>query len=220
MAGTGFMEGVRYSLHVVCEGETEAIARWRIGEARRIALEYGREIDATIPRVCRATPFKHPGEFLVGHAGERWVPIHACLPLSKGLAAYEATMRYFERQRPLLERFGIATSHLTGSAGTDLVFEPAFYYPDSMTEFHLRNLEEDDARRYAKLPAVPGASDAVRGMLGDLAQIFLELGAVHQQLGRFYPYADALDPTTREVVRDFKRLLDPAGRMNPGALGL
>jgi D-lactate dehydrogenase (cytochrome) len=220
IAGTDFMEGVRYSLHVVCEGETESIARWRLEAIRRIALEQGREIDATIPRVCRATPFKHPGEFLVGHAGERWVPIHACLPLSKGLAAFEATMRFFDSRRELLERYHVATSHLTGSAGTDLIFEPAFYYPDAMTEFHLRNLEEKDARRYASLPAVPGASEAVGGMLDELARLFLDLGAVHQQLGRFYPYADALDATTRDVVRGVKALLDPANRMNPGALGL
>lgn len=220
IAGTDFMEGVRYSLHVVCEGETEAIARWRLEEVRRVALEHGREIDATIPRVCRATPFKHPGEFLVGHAGERWVPIHACLPLSKGLAAFEATMRFFDSRRELLRRYSIATSHLTGSAGTDLIFEPAFYYPDAITEFHLRNLEEKDARRYAGLPAVPGATEAVREMLGDLARIFLDLGAVHQQIGRFYPYVDALDGATREVVSGIKSLLDPDYRMNPGALGL
>jgi D-lactate dehydrogenase (cytochrome) len=220
LAGTGFMEGVRYSLHVVCEGETEAIARWRIEEARRIALQTGREIDATIPKVCRATPFKHPGEFLVGHEGERWVPIHACLPLSKGQAAYEATMKFFASKREILERYHIATSHLTGSAGTDLIFEPAFYYPDAMTEFHLRNLEPKDARKYADRPVVPGASEAVAGMLVELSRVFLELGAVHQQLGRFYPYADSLDATTLELVRGIKSLVDPAGRMNPGALGL
>jgi D-lactate dehydrogenase (cytochrome) len=57
-------------------------------------------------------------------------------------------------------------------------------------------------------------------MLDELARLFLDLGAVHQQLGRFYPYADALDATTRDVVRGVKALLDPANRMNPGALGL
>jgi D-lactate dehydrogenase (cytochrome) len=136
------------------------------------------------------------------------------------MAAYEATMRYFDSQRAQLARFHIATSHLTGSAGTDLIFEPAFYYPDAMTEFHLRNLQESDARKYAMLPAVPGASAAVRSMLEDLSRIFLELGAVHQQLGRFYPYADALDAQSLGVIRGIKHLVDPSSRMNPGALGL
>jgi len=219
-AGTDFIEGVRYSLHVVCDGECDAIAQWRIDEVRRLASRTGREIEATIPRVCRATPFKHPGEFLVGHAGERWIPIHACLPLSKANEVYEATMRYFESKRELLERYRISTSHLTGSAGTELVFEPAFYYPDAMTEFHLQNLEPRDAERYRTLPAVPGAGDAVRGMLGDLAQLFLAHGAVHQQIGRFYPYLDSLDPATAQAVRGLKSLFDPRGLMNPGALGL
>jgi D-lactate dehydrogenase (cytochrome) len=219
-AGTDFAEGVRYSLHVVCDGEADAVAQWRVGEVRRLVGRRGREIEPTIPKVCRATPFKHPGEFLVGHAGERWVPIHACLPLSKAVEVYDATMRYFDSRRALLERFHIATSHLTGSAGTELVFEPAFYYPDAMSEFHLRNLEPRDAERYRSLPAVPGAADAVRGMLGELAQIFMSHGAVHQQIGRFYPYLESLEPETAQTVRGLKALLDPRGLMNPGALGL
>ena len=219
-AGTGFMEGVRYSLHVVCEGESAAIARWRIDEVRRIVGSRGREIDPTIPKVCRATPFKHPGEFLVGHAGERWIPIHACLPLSKARAVFDATMAYFDSRRELLERYSIRTSHLTGSAGTDLVFEPAFYYPDALTEFQLRNLEPADARRYAALPAVPGATDAVRGMLRELATLFLEHGAVHQQIGKFYPYRESLQPAAARLVGGIKQLVDPRRLMNPGALGL
>ena len=101
-----------------------------------------------------------------------------------------------------------------------MIFEPAFYYPDALTAFHLRNLQPEDAERYGSLPAVPGATAAVTGMLRDLAQIFMEHGAVHQQLGKFYPYRESLHPDTWALLEGIKQLVDPDRLMNPGNLGL
>ncbi|MBN8280455.1 MAG: hypothetical protein J0M16_07595, partial [Gammaproteobacteria bacterium] len=217
----GFADGVAYSLHSTLDAAHPADAAWRLAELRRIATAAGgREMDPVIPKVVRATPFRHVGEFLVGHAGERWVPIHACLPASKLKTVFTATMAYFATQADVLARFRIATSHLTGTSGTDIVFEPAFYYPDALTPFHLRNLEPEAAARWRDLPAVPGASDAVAGMLRDLAGVFRDHGAVHQQLGRFYPYRESLEPGTRALLDGLKKVVDPRGLMNPGSLGL
>lgn len=219
---TGFADDVDYSLHITVDSHSAEDARWRLAEIRRIVAttRSGRDMEPVIPKVVRATPFQHVGEFLVGNDGERWVPIHACVPASKLVPVYEATVAYFESQREVLERFNICTSHLIATAGTDIVFEPAFYYPDAMTTFQLRNLEPADAEKYRSLPAVPGATDAVIGMLGDLAQLFMEHGAVNQQIGKFYPYKDAMDPATWSILEDIKRSVDPNGLMNPGSLGL
>jgi D-lactate dehydrogenase (cytochrome) len=195
-------------------------AGWRIAETRRLALAAGgRDMDPVIPKVIRATPFQHVGQFLVGHAGERWIPIHACLPASAVKPVFEATMAYFRSRAGTLEEFNIATSHLTASSGTDIVFEPSFYYPDALQTFQLRNLQPADAERYRSLPAVPGATAAVIGMLNDLARLFMEHGAVNQQIGKFYPYRDALAPDTWAVLEGIKRGVDPRGLMNPGSLG-
>jgi D-lactate dehydrogenase (cytochrome) len=100
------------------------------------------------------------------------------------------------------------------------VFEPAFYYPDALKTFHLRNLEPADAAKYRDLPAVPGATDAVVEMLGDLAQIFMDHGAVNQQIGKFYPYKEAINRDTWSLLEGIKEVVDPKGLMNPGSLGL
>lgn len=218
---TGFADDVDYSIHLTFDSNNEADAAWRLSEARRIVsqTESGKEMEPIIPKVVRAQPFKHVGEFIVGHEGERWIPIHACLPASKLIDVYEATMAYFDSQKDILEKYSINTSHLTGSSGNDIVFEPAFYYPDSLKEFHYRNLEPADAMKYKDLPDTGATQEVVR-MLDDLAQIFMEHGAVNQQLGKFYPYKAALNQDTWSVLEGVKNVMDPKGLMNPGSLGL
>ena len=45
-------------------------------------------------------------------------------------------------------------------------------------------------------------------------------GASHLQVGKDYPYLATRQPAVRDLVRELKRLVDPKGIMNPGALGL
>lgn len=89
-----------------------------------------------------------------------------------------------------------------------------------MTPFQLRNVLPADRERFAESPLVEGANDAVVSMLRDLAALYLEMGAVHQQIGKFYPYKEALDPASFDVLSSIKAMVDPKGLMNPGALGL
>ena len=56
-------------------------------------------------------------------------------------------------------------------------------------------------------------------MLGDLARLFLAHGAVHQQLGKFYPYRDSLTAGSWSLLAGMKAVVDPKGLMNPGSLG-
>jgi FAD/FMN-containing dehydrogenase len=54
-----------------------------------------------------------------------------------------------------------------------------------------------------------------------MVHLFRELGAAHHQIGKFYPFREALEGTpSGELLRELKGLLDPQGSMNPGALGL
>lgn len=218
--GTRFLDSVAYSLHITVEGVDKSTMENLLARVRKIACKKGKEIANTIPKVVRATPFRPVGEFLVGQEGERWVPIHAFLPLSKGKDVSKATKEYFAGKKTVLEKYSIQTSQLTAISGTDLIFEPAFYYPDKLKPFHLKNLEPADAKRYAAHPAVPGANEAVIEMLRDLSGIFKELGAAHHQIGKFYPYKAALAPESWSLLEGIKHLLDPHALMNPGALGL
>jgi len=219
-AGTNFLADYNYSMHLTVEGLDDEDCQKRLGIVDNICLQKGGRIEPSIPQVLRANPFQHVGQYLLGHEGQRWVPIHANLPISKVPTAYERTSQYFRDNAATLEKHKIETGFSTSIAGTDMIFEPQFFWPDSVTAFHLGMMKPDDVRKYRNNPADPEAYQAVQKIMRDLTDIFLELGAVHQQLGKFYRYKDALDPINWELLTKLKESVDPKGLINPGALGL
>ena len=219
-AGTDFMKDVRYTLHITADAPTADHARWKIDAIKAICARGGREMEESVPRVMRAAPFQDVGQYLTGTKGERWIPIHAGVPTSRIKHVFDATMAYFESKADLLAEFNIATSHLSTVCGYDMSFEPAFYYPDNLEAFQLRHVADKDLKAYGELPHVPGATAAVQGMLQDLAELFVREGAVNRQLGKFYPYQDAIAAETYGLLQGIKQVVDPKGLINPGALGL
>ncbi len=218
--GTDFLEDFAYSMHITVEGIDDEDCKKRLALIDGICLQKGGRIEPSIPQILRANPFQHVGQYLLGHGGKRWVPIHANLPISKIPAAYERTSHYFMEHEALLKEHQIETGFSTSIAGTDMIFEPQFFWPDQITEFHLGMMKPEDVRKYKDNAAGPAAYEAVQGIMRDLTDIYLELGAVHQQLGKFYRYRDALDPINWELLCTLKKAVDPKGLINPGALGL
>jgi FAD/FMN-containing dehydrogenase len=66
----------------------------------------------------------------------------------------------------------------------------------------------------------PEARAVVATIRAELVQLFSEMGAASNQIGKTYRYLPSLKPETRTLIEGLKRLVDPDGRMNPGALGL
>lgn len=218
--GTRFLEDHNYSMHLTVDGLDDEDAKRKMAVVEEIALRHGGPIECTIPVVLRSRPFQHVGEYLLGEGGLRWIPIHANLPISKVPEAYRRTMAYYESKRDVLERHGIKTGFSTSIAGTDMIFEPQFFWPDELTDFHDRHVPAEKLRSFVKMPAQPEVREAVIQIMTDLTTIYMELGAVHQQIGKFYRYQDAIDPVNFELLTQIRRIIDPQGIINPGSLGL
>ncbi len=219
-AGTKILEEANFSMHLTVDGIDQRDADAKMSVVEGIALKYGLPLASTIPKVLRAQPFHQIGDYLLGEGGMRWIPIHANLPISKVPEAYRLTMEYFSANAEKLDALGIRSGFSTSIAGTDMIFEPQFFWPDEISEFHRRFLSKAALRESADNAACPPARAAVEQVMRELTDIYLELGAVHQQVGRFYRYTDALDPINVEVLKAFKQATDPQGVINPGSLGL
>lgn len=70
----------------------------------------------------------------------------------------------------------------------------------------------------------PAAASATRALVMQLREeivaLFARHGAASNQIGRTYPYATILRDAPLALLQGIKRLLDPEGRINPGALEL
>jgi FAD/FMN-containing dehydrogenase len=220
VVGRGFMEGVSYAMHVVVEGRDDADADSAMKRVREICGPNGREIENSLPKLVRANPFQ-PTNRLLGPDGQRWVPIHVLVPHSRLMPMLRAMDQYFEANRDVVQKNGIEWGYLYGVVGpTAILVEPTFFWPDSHYELHRRYIE---ASHYAKLKQMPtnlDARNAIAKIRKDLAQLFMEFGSAHLQVGKFYPYRESRTPQTYALLEAVKKYVDPHNLMNPGSLGL
>ncbi|MBM3626228.1 MAG: FAD-binding oxidoreductase [Alphaproteobacteria bacterium] len=216
-AGLGGGDDAPWSLHVTAEAESERAAAERI-EAVRGYCAAGREVDAVVPRTLRARPFSIRG--MVGPQGERWVPVHGILPLSRAAAALAALEAMAEAERAALDDAGMAVNWLVASTGPHVTIEPMFYWPDALDPIHLAHMSGRNRARFGAFAANPSGRALARRLREAMRDALDAHGAVHAQLGRFYRYAEALDPAAAALAHRIKLALDPGGRMNPGVLGL
>ena len=221
MAGRGFMDDVRYSLHVLIEERSASAASEAAALARRICARHGgREIENSIPKILRANPFT-PLNNMIGPNGERWTPVHALLPHSAAQVVYDDVVALFARHDALMEEYGIACGFLLTVISTNcFVIEPVFFTPDSLNELHLATVEDAVLEKVPGFESNPGAAAATATIRAELMELFRDAGAVHLQIGKAYPYRESLRPDSWRLVDGIKQLVDPHRRVNPGSLGL
>jgi FAD/FMN-containing dehydrogenase len=220
MAGRSFLKDVPFSLHLSMDGRDESDAQSRLAAARAAVGSLGCEIENSVPKVMRATPFAEVNSML-GPDGQRWVPVHGIVPLPEAERAYAAIEAFFERRRELDERLGIEHGYLMCTVSNHaFMIEPCLYWSDTRQRFHETVLDERYLAKLRVHPSNPAASEAVATLRDELASEFHELGASCFQIGKFYPYSRNRDAGQWALLCALKAFMDPAGLINPGALGL
>ncbi|MFN0304575.1 MAG: FAD-binding oxidoreductase [Burkholderiales bacterium] len=205
-----------WSLHCVVEAPTQALADAQLALARKICVRGAKEIDNVLPKTLRAKPYSIRG--FVGPAGERWIPIHGIVPLSRARACMAALQSHLALHEPVLSALGITHSWMISSAGAYITIEPMLYWPDVLDPIHLQHLSARNRVRFGSFAPNPAARERVRALRMEICELMDRHDAIHAQIGRYYPYADRMDTGSRELLQRIKHALDPNGTMNPGAL--
>lgn len=221
MAGRGFLRADDWSLHLTAEGRSKQGVEDDLSEARRICLALGGcEVEASIPRVVRASPFT-PLNNVLGPDGERWVPVHGIVALQDAEAAYDGVTSLFERLRPRFEAGGVQTGMMLTYLSTNgFLIEPVFVWPEARRALHEATVEPVVLSKLARHAENPEITELVAEARRGVIDVFTAIGSAHYQIGRTYPWLDSLNAPARDLIRAVKAELDPKGRMNPGVLGL
>jgi D-lactate dehydrogenase (cytochrome) len=145
-----------------------------------------------------------------------------CLVL---LARAEETVQrldgFFRDNEPLMRRHGIFETRLYIVVDQVFGIEPVLYWKDSPSALRREIASAARATALAAIRPNQAATSAALDLRRRMVQLFREMRAAHHQIGKFYPFREALDGTPAwELLCELKALLDPHGRMNPGALGL
>ena len=220
LEGTHYLGVHPYSIHLALDGDSAAHVEDRLARVATIAAaNHGTAQAASVPKVLRAQPFQ-PLRSVLGHDGDRWVPLHAILPLSRALPAVKACEALFAKHADAMREHRIVYSPLTANLDRAFLFEPCFYWPDQIKPLHVDVLGESLTAAWRGRPAAPAALALVQRLWFEAVDLLDGYGAVHFQVGRAYPYVQRLRPETHALVRGLKQQLDPRQLMNPGALGL
>ncbi|MEO0413255.1 MAG: FAD-binding oxidoreductase [Pseudomonadota bacterium] len=222
LGGKKILKDVKYSLHLTLDGHTEKVAAEHMDITADIcAGEGGSEMANSIPVVFRGAPFGGVRTVLLGSEGEIWLPVHGFFPLSKAVPAAAATEKFLAERKELMDQWGIKTSYLTCFAGPEFVIEPSFYWEDELGDFRLSLIEPEFAEQWKDIPANEARREVALKLRDELRDLFDDLGGLHLQIGRYYPYTEIMNnEALKKVVRGVKGVLDPDGKMNPGSLGL
>jgi FAD/FMN-containing dehydrogenase len=221
IAGRDFVDDEEYSVHLVAEGRNEAAVAADLAAARDIAGDNGgREIENTIPKVVRANPFT-PLNSMIGPAGERWAPVHGILPHSSAALAWKAIDDYFAEMAGSFDAEGVTTGCLITTLSTNaLLIEPVFYWPSALDLIHRESVESWLLGKISEFPENPRATALVAQARRRVAEIFLEHGAAHFQIGKAYLFREGRKAPARALLEALKSAVDPGRRINPGSLGL
>lgn len=201
-------------LHLTSEAATQIGADAQLTLAKEICSQAGREIDNVIPKTLHAKPYSIRG--FVGPQGERWVPIHGILPLSKARDCMTQLRAFTDSKKADWAQNGISLNWLVSSIGPYVTIEAMFYWPDALDPLHFQHLSERNTERFKHAAKNMAAREMISKSREEMRKIYDTYGAVHAQIGRFYHLSNAALPLAQMI----KTSLDKNGMMNPGVLGL
>jgi FAD/FMN-containing dehydrogenase len=217
VGGRGFADDIGYLLNCVTEGRTQADAISRMERIRAIVKDAGAtETKSSIPRVMRANPFPEVSGLLTP-TGKRINWLHTVVPNSRAVDCFNETEATYRRHKADIERFGINWGYfLTTNGPSGVGIETLINWSDAPLPIHRHYMKA--AGDYATKAADPDARSVVARVTKDIIRRWSELGAVHLQIGKKYPYLETREPATRLLIEQFKKLVDPNGLFNPGNL--
>ncbi len=219
-SGRDFVPEDAFSLHAVAAGRSVAAVEADLEAVRRACADHGGgEIANSIPKAVRASLFPEP-DGVLGPNGDRWVALNAKVAHSDASRIMAAAEALLAPHRAAMERAGVRMSYLLIAISNHAFsFEPVFRWFDEWLPLHEQLPRPQLLASFERPKPNPEGRELVATLRAALVRLFAELGAASNQIGKTYAYRESLDPATDRLLTVLKAAVDPAGLMNPEALG-
>jgi FAD/FMN-containing dehydrogenase len=217
--GRRYIGGSHSSANFVVEGYNKSHLNGQLAAVRKAISGLGVEIPNTLPTVMRAQPFMdydmlHPD-------GRRQLPMHTILQFSRVEEFNERYHKLMKEHAQRMESCGVTQISVYSAISTNgFLFEPVLIWPDTVEEFHRRHTSDAVLANVTAIEPNETARALAAELRSEIVDLMYQSGGVHLQIGKAYPYMRDRDVTQVRILKDLKKLIDPNGLINPGALGL
>lgn len=221
-SGLGFLKGLPNAMYYIAEAHDQAAADRMEAKIAKLCRRFGgRALPTSIPFGLRYGPYLNVGDIMANREGEVNFPINAKFEASKAVAAMRAFEAFVAENQPLLDRHGIRVACNSLLHGHFWGIEPVISWRRPLGPYRMHYATEDRRARTMGIEENAESNAAAIDFRYRLTRMFRDMGSLHVQWAKAYPFSEALaGETTWTVLQKLKDVTDPRHTLNPGVLGL
>jgi D-lactate dehydrogenase (cytochrome) len=221
-SGLGFLKGLPNAMYYVAESSDQAAAERLERRIAKICAQFGgRALPTTIPFGLRYGPFINVGDIMANREGEVNFPINAKFEASKAVAAMKAFEQFVADNKALLDKHQIRVACNSLLHGHFWGIEPVVFWKRPLGPYRMHYATEDRKARVSGTEENAERTAAAIDFRYRMTRMFREMGSLHVQWAKAYPFSEALaGGTAWDFLQKLKDVADPRHTLNPGVLGL
>ena len=221
-SGLGFLKGLPNAMYYIAEAHDQAAADRLERKIAKITKRFGgRALPTAIPFGLRYGPFINVGDIMANREGEVNFPINAKFEASKAVPAMRAFEQFVADNKALLDRHGIRVACNSLLHGHFWGIEPVVFWRRPLGPYRMHYATDDRKARASGIEENAARTAAAIDFRYRLTRMFREMGSLHVQWAKAYPYSEALAGATAwDILEQLKAVTDPRHTLNPGVLGL
>ena len=221
-SGLGFLKGLPNAMYYVAEAADASAADRVRSRIARICRQHGaRDLPTSIPFGLRYGPYLDVGEIMANREGEVNFPINAKFQASKAVDAMKAYEAFAAENAELMKRHGIRLACNSLLHGHFWGIEPVIFWKRPLGAYRSHYATPDRRARSQEITEDAERTAAALDLRYRMQRMFREMGSLHVQWAKSYPFAEALQgQATWSLLEQLKDAVDPGHVINPGVLGL
>ncbi|MES3000749.1 MAG: FAD-binding oxidoreductase [Pseudomonadota bacterium] len=221
-SGLGFLRGLPNAMYYIAEAADQAAADRVQKRIAAICDRHGaRKLPTTIPFGLRYGPYLNVGEIMANREGEVNFPINAKFPASKAVDAMRAFEEFAAENAELMKKHGIRLACNSLLHGHFWGIEPVIFWKRPLGPYRAHYATPDRKAKSQEITEDADRTTVALDLRYRLQRRFREMGSMHVQWAKSYPFKDALEGQAAwSLLEQIKDAVDPSHVVNPGVLGL